>query len=265
MEGLPGNGKTNMIKEYHRPSTLESAIELLSRKTPVTVPLAGGTLLNKKTDQSFAVVDIQDLSLKGISYDGSILKLGAALTLQEVIDHTEAPTILKKACQKETSYNLRQMSTIGGCVAGGGGKSVLLAILLAWNAQLELQPGNLSVPLSEILPVRKQFLQKKLITSILINTKARVSFEVVSKTPVDQTFAGVVIAQWPNSRTRVCVFGFGDHPITAMDGPSAAGADMAAKNAFAESVDTETGTSYREDLAVILANRCLEKLSGEIV
>ena len=37
-----------MITEYHRPSTLESAIELLGRKTPETVPLAGGTLLNQK-------------------------------------------------------------------------------------------------------------------------------------------------------------------------------------------------------------------------
>jgi CO/xanthine dehydrogenase FAD-binding subunit len=254
-----------MITEYHRPSTLESAIELLGRKAPETVPLAGGTLLNRKTDHKFAVVDIQDLSLKGINKDGSMFRLGSALTLQELINHPEAPSIIYEACKKETTYNLRQMSTLGGCAAGGGGKSILLAVLLAWNAQLELQPGDITIPLGEILPIRKQFLQKKLITSITFNTAARVSFEVVCKTPADHPFAGVVVAQWPNGRTRVCVFGFGDYPITAMDGPSAAGADMAAKNVFAESGDINASTSYRQDISEILVKRCLERLSGEAV
>ena len=252
-----------MITEYHRPSTLESAIELLGRKTPETVPLAGGTLLNRKSDRSFAVVDIQDLSLKGISKDGNLIKLGSGLTFQELIDHPEIPLILKEACKRETSYNLRQMSTLGGCAAASGGRSILLAVLLALNVQLELQPGNTIIALGEVLPVRKQFMPKKLITSIIVNTLPRVTFEIVSKTPGDRPIAGVAIAQWPNGRTRVCSFGFGDHPVTAMDGPSAVGAEVAARNAFADSGDNTASSSYREGIAEILTKRCLEKLSGE--
>ena len=93
-----------MITEYNRPSTLESALELLARKTPVTVPLAGGTLLNRKTDADFAVVDIQALPLKTIQLDGNTLRLGAGVNLQELIDHPDVPAILKEACRKETSY-----------------------------------------------------------------------------------------------------------------------------------------------------------------
>lgn len=252
-----------MITEYHRPSTLESAIELLGRKTPETVPLAGGTLLNRKSDRSVAVVDIQDLALKGIKNEGNSIKLGSGLTFQEVIDHSEIPIILKQACMQETTYNLRQMSTLGGCAAAGGGRSILLAILLALNVQLEIQPGNSTIPLGEILPVRKQFMAKKLITSIIVNSLARAAFEIVSKTPGDRPIAGVAIAQWPNGRTRVCSFGFGDHPVIAMDGPSAVGAEVAARNAFSDSADNTASTSYREGIADVLSKRCLEKLSGE--
>ena len=35
-----------IIKEYHRPDTLEEALALLNRAQVRTVPLAGGTVLN---------------------------------------------------------------------------------------------------------------------------------------------------------------------------------------------------------------------------
>ena len=192
-----------------------------------------------------------------------MIKLGSGLTFQELIDHPEIPLILKQACLKETTYNLRQMSTLGGCAAAGGGRSILLAVLLALNVQLEIQPGNTTIALGEVLPVRKQFMPQKLITSITINSLARATYETVSKTPGDRPIAGVAMAQWPNGRTRVCSFGFGDHPVTAMDGPSAVGAEVAARNAFAVSGDNHASTSYREEIAEVLAKRCLENLSGE--
>jgi putative selenate reductase FAD-binding subunit len=253
-----------MITEYNRPSTLESALELLARKTPVTVQLAGGTLLNQKSDADFAVVDIQALPLKTIQLDGITLRLGAGVNLQELIDHPDVPAILKEACRKETSYNLRQMSTIGGCIAGGDGKSTLLSLLLAWNAQLEIQPGNRSISISELLPVRKQNLMGRLIIAVNINTTVKVAVESIAKSPADYPIAGVSMAQWPNGRTRVNVFGFGDLPVAAMDGTSAVGAEMAARNAFADSGDIHASTVYRESMAGVLVKRCLDKLVKEV-
>ena len=253
-----------MITEYNRPSTLESALELLARKTPVTVPLAGGTLLNQKSDADFAVVDIQALPLKTIQLDGNTLRLGAGVNLQELIDHPDVPAILKEACRKETSYNLRQMSTIGGCIAGGDGKSTLLSLLLAWNAQLEIQPGNRSISISELLPVRKQNLMGRLIIAVNINTTVKVAVESIAKSPADYPIAGVSMAQWPNGRTRVNVFGFGDLPVAAMDGTSAVGAEIAARNAFADSGDIHASTVYRENMTGVLVKRCLDKLVKEV-
>jgi probable selenate reductase FAD-binding subunit len=253
-----------MITEYNRPTTLESALELLARKTPVTVPLAGGTLLNRKTDADFAVVDIQVLPLKTIQLDGNTLRLGAGVTLQELIDHPVVPAILKEACRKETSFNLRQMSTIGGCIAGGDGKSIVLSLLLAWNVQLEIQPGNEKVSISELLPVRKQYLKGKLITALIINISVKVAFELISKSPADYPMAGVSMAQWPNGRTRVNVFGFGELPVSAMDGTSAVGVELAARNAFADSDDIHASSVYRENIAGVLVKRCLDSLAMEV-
>ena len=61
------------IIEYHRPQTLEDALELLQRIEPVTVPLAGGTNLNSPASASgqssasaLAVVDLQSLGLNTV-------------------------------------------------------------------------------------------------------------------------------------------------------------------------------------------------------
>ena len=252
-----------MITEYHRPLTLESALELLKRQDKVILPLAGGTLLNRKVDSSMVVMDIQDLPLKDIRLAGTELRLGAGVTLQQMIDHPVVPDTLKQACQVETSFNLRQMSTIGGCIAGAGGRSTLLALLLAYNSRIEIQPGDEVIAIGEMLPVRGDYLRGKLITTVILDTTCRVTCETVEKTPADQPIAGVTLAQWPSGRTRAYVYGFGPHPKPALDGPSAAGLEPAVKNAFAGSDDLHASSAYREALAGILVNRCMNKMERQ--
>ena len=90
-----------MITEYNRPSTLESALELLARKTPLTVPSPGGTLLNQKSDTDFAVVDIQALPLTKLSNWMEILcGWEQVLISQESIHHPDAPFYSQRSLQK---------------------------------------------------------------------------------------------------------------------------------------------------------------------
>ena len=103
-----------------------------------------------------------------------------------------------------------------------------------------------------------------MITSISINTSVKVAFETITKSPADYPIAGVSMAQWPNGRTRVNVFGFGELPVAAMDGTSAIGADLAARNAFADSNDIHASSAYRESIAGVLVKRCLDKLAMEV-
>jgi CO/xanthine dehydrogenase FAD-binding subunit len=252
-----------MITEYHRPATLAAAVELMNGKHGKVVPLAGGTILRRKIETPFAVMDLQDLPIHKVEQQGSELHIGAGVTLQQMVDTAQIPAVLRQACLEEASYNLRQMGTVGGCAAGAGGRSTLLAVLLAMNAKLILLPGEEKVALGNILPLRAEMLAGKLITTIVVDLSAAVSYQRVCKTPADQPLVGVAVCRWPSGRTRASVFGFGTVPALAMDGPTPAGLADAAKNACAGASDAQTEADYRTAMAGILAKRCLDT-RGEV-
>ena len=45
-----------MIIEYHRPETIDEALDLLARSQPATVPLGGGTVLNQPMDYEIVTI-----------------------------------------------------------------------------------------------------------------------------------------------------------------------------------------------------------------
>lgn len=245
-----------MISEYHRPSSIQTALELLARKQPATVPLAGGTVLSQKSQQEFAVVDIQDLFLNSITAEGDTLFIGAAVTLQQLVDSPLVPETLREMAQKETSFNLRQMASVGGTIAAGGSKSILLAGLLALDAEIHFAGSIQPSSLGELLPMRSETLQGKLITSVTVSTRNNLAYERLSKTPADDSQLFVTIGKWPNGRTRVVVGGMSKIPKLVMDGPSAVGADIAAANCC------ESSDGYSQEVIRVLAKRCVERLVG---
>ena len=83
-----------MSFEYHRPQSIDEAVELLQRG----VPLAGGTLVTPARRNLHAVVDIQDLGLDGLSIGPDQIECGAALTLQSLVEKSgELPAALIRA------------------------------------------------------------------------------------------------------------------------------------------------------------------------
>ena len=74
-----------MITTYHRPSTLDEALALLSQ--PNTVPLGGGTFLSQPTTDPVSVVDLQRLGLDSLRINGNELQIGATCTLQALLEH----------------------------------------------------------------------------------------------------------------------------------------------------------------------------------
>jgi CO/xanthine dehydrogenase FAD-binding subunit len=82
-----------MIVEYHRPETLETALDLLARPGVVTVPLGGGTILNQPSPDPVAVVDLQALGLNNLEEKWKKLQLGATVTLQRLLDFEIVPAL----------------------------------------------------------------------------------------------------------------------------------------------------------------------------
>ena len=252
-----------MITAYHRPQSLDEALQLISRTSPVTVPLGGGTILSQHHGDSIEVVDLQALSLDRISRNGKNLKLGAAVTLQALIESPECPKDMALALKLEAPLNLRNSATIAGTLVVCDGRSSFATTVLALNAQLTIMnPGSSTMGVGEFLPLRDQLPRGFLISEMQVPLTARIAFDYVARTPADKPIVAVALAQWPSGRTRVAVGGCDSMPLLAMDGTEAQGIEPAVRNALHDARDPWGSAEYRMDAAATLARRCLERLNA---
>jgi putative selenate reductase FAD-binding subunit len=244
-----------MITSYHRPHTLDEALVLLKR--PNTLPLGGGTLLSRPGQKALEVVDLQDLGLNSITPRGNDLEVGAAATLQTLLESEHCPDALKAALKLEAPLNIRNSATVAGALVTCDGRSTLATSLLALDAKLRFasQESNI-VTLGDFLPLRS----RGLITSIVFPLNANIAFEGVARTPADKPIVCAALAQWPSGRTRLAIGGFGKSPSLALDGTSSEGIEIAAGNACHEAADAYGSAEYRMAAAATLSKRCLEKL-----
>jgi CO/xanthine dehydrogenase FAD-binding subunit len=259
-----------MIIEYQRPNSLDAALELLARPTPRTLPLGGGTVLNRPSPEPVAVVDLQALGLNGLHATGSTLSIGATVTLGALADWPGLQTALLRAIQLELNHNLRQVATVAGALVSADGRSGFAAALLALEAELEMrahaaagEPVREKVSLGDLLPLRWERLPGRLITQVKIPLNVRLAYEYVARTPADLPILCVAVAQWPSGRTRLVVGGFGTAPSLALDGPQPGGAEIAAQEACRGAEDEWASAVYRCAVAGTLARRCLENWLAE--
>jgi CO/xanthine dehydrogenase FAD-binding subunit len=260
-----------MIIEYHRPDTLDEALHLLSRSGVVTVPLAGGSALNQPSADPVAVVDLQALGLNTFERRGNVLRLGATLTLQALLEVPDLPPALHRAIRHEAAYNLRQVATVAGTLVAAGGRSPFTTALLALDAMLEWTDAATTtgssvkeetISLGELLPLRAERLRGKLVTAVTIPANARLGYEYVARTPADRPLVCAAVGVWPSERTRLALGGFGKAPLLAMDGPESGGMETAARNAYSQAGDEWASAEYRQDVAAVLARRFAQELVG---
>ncbi len=251
-----------MIRDYHRPKTLPEALELLAN--PNTRPLGGGTVLNLPSPESFVVVDLQDLGLGEIRLRGRELEIGATARLQELLEYEGTPEALRAALHLEAPLNLRNAATVAGALVACDGRSPFATAMLALDAQLTLAAHGRPEEkqrLGEVLPLREEILSGKLITHVTIPLKASLAFEYVARTPADRPILCAALTQWPSGRTRLVLGGWGDQPSLAMDGPTADGLEVAARNVCHEAEDAWASAEYRAGIAPVLAKRCLAQIA----
>jgi CO/xanthine dehydrogenase FAD-binding subunit len=249
-----------MITTYHRPQTLEEALTLLSQAN--TVPLGGGTLLSQPKPDPFSVVDLQQLKLDTINQKGNDLEVGAACTLQSLLESKECPEALKTAIKLEAPINIRNSATVAGTLISSDGRSTFATMVLAMDAKIEQAILNNAKPESQLSTISELLLLRpgKLITKIILPLNVKSAFEFVSRTPADKPIVGAALAQWNSGRTRLTLSGYGKSPLLAMDGTEADGIETAAGNAYHEAHDEWASAEYRMDVAATLARRCLEKI-----
>jgi CO/xanthine dehydrogenase FAD-binding subunit len=137
----------DMWNQYFIPENLVDALRLMREFGERARLMAGGTDLvldfsNGKFPGVEAVVDIACLpELRGIHAEGEVIKIGAAVTLAEVMrsellqKHTP---ILIDAARQIAGPQIRNTATIGGNVVNASPAADMVPPLLALDAQVEI-------------------------------------------------------------------------------------------------------------------------------
>lgn len=108
--------------EYANPTTVQEAVGLLGSKWGEVDVLAGGTdlisLMKEYLHTPQRIVNIKNIKeLHGIRKSGAGLRLGAAVTLDELVENAEirrSYPALVSAARGVTSPQIRNMGTVGG-------------------------------------------------------------------------------------------------------------------------------------------------------
>jgi len=139
------------IQDYHLPGTAEEAIALLERYGDGAMLVAGGSFVHGLEVRGLlenvtALIDIQRLDLRAIRRDAAGVLLGATATLAEL---EAAPFVREDAAfgavRDALTYpppQIRNVGTVGGCVAAAAPLYDLPAALLALDAVVHTRSGR---------------------------------------------------------------------------------------------------------------------------
>ncbi len=139
------------LDDYAAPASLDEAAQLAA-DGPVTI-LAGGTDLMPqsewgKLELTGRLLNIRRIpELAGIEGSGDTVRLGALVTVTEILDSEELArhaNVLVETADQFASEQLRNMSSIGGnvCNASPAGDMIIPLLLLDAEAELVRWSGN---------------------------------------------------------------------------------------------------------------------------
>ncbi len=252
--------------DYHRPDSLERALDLLLRAQP----LAGGTALTPNRSEITAVVDLQQLSLDELVVEKGSIRLGATVKLQALVDGSPPlPAALAEAASLEAPLNLRNMATVAGTIVACDGRSPLVTVLLAMDAVARFAPGDSAVPVDSLLAARPQALEGKLITRLEARPPAALRYQQVARSPKDRPIVcaalGKLEGKGGRSEFRLALGGHGSRPVRVPTAEAALlrgdleAAASAAAAAYAQADDEWASAAYRSHVAAVLTRRLAQE------
>ena len=249
--------------EYHRPQTLDEALELLEHG----VPLAGGTRLTPGLRGVGALVDLQDLALDQIDITESTLEFGGTATLQGLVDNgSRLPDALIRAARLEAGWNIRNKATVAGTIVTGDGRSPLLTVLLALGTDLEFAPSGERISLSDAFDRSADRTGGKLITALHAANPGRLEYAQVARSPADRPqICAAVAVDPPEKHLRIVLGGYGAHPSLLTNDRALKAEEAAdlARTMYAEADDQWASAEYRSSAAATLVARLVAGVDFE--
>jgi carbon-monoxide dehydrogenase medium subunit len=127
--------------EYHRPDSLDEALELLAADDDAKV-LAGGQslipVLNFRMARPSALVDLARVGLEGIRRENNLLVVGAMTRQWDLEQHPDAPPLLREALAHVGHLATRCRGTVGGSLVHADPTAELAVCALALDAEMTI-------------------------------------------------------------------------------------------------------------------------------
>lgn len=134
------------LKSYHRPESVETAIELLSAHKDTAKVIAGGTDLlpgrqgGAVADTVHQFIDISGLALNFIKENKGSISIGAATDINRIaaspVLNSDPYKILAEAANVHSTYTIRNRATIGGNLCNASPCADLALPLLVLSADV---------------------------------------------------------------------------------------------------------------------------------
>jgi CO/xanthine dehydrogenase FAD-binding subunit len=219
-------GLLRSVKHYRRPESVEDAVALVQSNHNAAY-LAGGAWTVARGDPGLEmVVDLQDLGLDFIESTLEVIRFGAAVSLQAIIDHADsgelANGLLRRATQYVQSRNLREQGTLGGTLMTAGSEDPLTTALLVLDVETRYaDPVVHRAPFMSFVAYRDRLISTRvLLTELSIKrplSRSAGAFEVVGRSPTDKPVvcaaAFVSVSEGLPEIVRVAVGGLAERPV----------------------------------------------------
>jgi probable selenate reductase FAD-binding subunit len=248
------------LKAYHRPSSIEEALQLLARPQVNAAVVAGGTNLNARLNDSIEeVVDLQGVGLDEVIRNGDRLTFGAMVRVQTLAENGQVPALVRDLAHREGPNTFRNQGAVGGLVAGADPESELLAALLVFEAEVEIQStgGARRLALADFLADVPAALNRGLITSVSFAATGQGAAERAARTPADSPIVAAVGRLDEQGQVRLSLCGVAQTPILVSSNADQLKSQLNPPGNFRGS------SEYRRQIAVVLARRVVAELKGE--
>mgnify|MGYP002629480825 FL=1 len=212
--------------DYLRPASLAAAVAMLAEYDGEAMPLAGGQslmpMMNFRMAAPEALIDLVNLSeLRGIWVESDTIRIGAMTSYAELKGDAAVQKhipLFSLALPHIAHDAIRNRGTIGGSLALADPAAEMPAMMLALNANIEIEGPDGTRMLSAddfFLGMFETALDGELIKAIHIpvaTSEQRFGFHELTQRHGDYALAGVAIAQTSNTY-RAAFFGVADRAM----------------------------------------------------
>jgi carbon-monoxide dehydrogenase medium subunit len=261
---------------YHRASSVDEAVKLLSQADDAKFVSGGQTLIPTMKQRLAAPSDLIDLrhipDLKGVSVSGTVVRIGAGTLHAEVAGNEALKAVCPALCKLASHIgdpHVRHMGTLGGSIANNDPAADYPAAMLALKATIHTSKRDITADDFFVGLFETALEEDEIVTAVSFTAPAKAGYSKFANPASRYAMTGVFVAQHADG-VRVAVTGAGEDGVfraneleakldasfseTALEGISLPADGLIS--------DIHASPDYRANLIVVMAKRAVIAANG---